>query len=723
MPTIQDRHDAQSTEERDRLIAETEWRILHKINNSPAFNPRRLLYVLIEEFALMFEALVVRVCRNSQLTASEDVFQQHFLLQDLNVSPNDYEHIQKTFPAGEISRCITQNEVIALHHPTQIGTNNYTLRFLDSVLCLPIRYEDASVPVAAVELYYARDSRDVPNRSEAAAGLLRHVESEPDVQRRLLNLLSEIIRSGVRRASAESSPRTSLALGSVRASKLKFLRRWAPDDAQTITDDFRVAYARHFESVDVIFSSLHERFTELPDFYFSFRRSGDDHLSFFPTAKQVAELQRSGMSMGDFKHLWTYPYKEGGLNGYVLKTAHPIYLPNQHKDSRFEALIDEPHRHDFEFLYDAARQKVLLPKLFRLAERPLYTYIVPILRDDEHGVLVAMHCTTNDPALLTAATRKRMFDFAWETSTAMELALLAQDTTEEKVRLQERAQQAEERLSFSTWLAHTLPKFIFKPSEYYIQRLYFDIDNPKVLFGHYKALAFFNAKGQSELRWFLDFHLLGEAAPDTSPSGSCTVGDLVQEIRKIFDHVKALTVVGHLDRYDTTQANNGVLREIARERVVPIEVSVTSVSKIEIRGASEAHLIALWDIVDNALASFDFTSLYKLTTTEFRVKIEGADLDGYCRLRVANNGRDLDPSVSAHLKYILDSARSGERDVRGVKQAMDDLKASLHKENPCQGLYRTARFLHDLNPASPGYITFGREDQWTVFDLYIPKWA
>src|SRR5262249_36331743 len=161
------------------------------------------------------------------------------------------------------------------------------------------------------------------------------------------------------------------------------------------------------------------------------------------------DLQQSRMTIGDFKHLWTYPYQNGGFNGYVLQTGHPVYLPNQHEDGRFTALPSESPRGDGGFTNEPERQKRHLPKLFMLAtETPLFTYIVPVLRDDDQGVLVALHCTTNDPTQLTNAVRKRMFDFAWESSTAMELALLAQHTTEEKIRMQEEAERAEEHLSF-----------------------------------------------------------------------------------------------------------------------------------------------------------------------------------------------------------------------------------------------------------------------------------
>jgi hypothetical protein len=185
-----------------------------------------------------------------------------------------------------------------------------------------------------------------------------------------------------------------------------------------------------------------------------------------------------------------------------------------------------------------------------------------------------------------------------------------------------------------------------------------------------------------------------------------------------------LAVVGVLDRYDKTEVGAEVLRDVARDKVLPIEAKLGKLAEAELKGASESHLIALWDIIDNALTSFDFSSLYDRTDTDFRIRIEAADKNGYCQLRILNNGTQVDRSVEPLLRTILDAARFEPPDmVKMVKDTMEQLRLLLKKENPCQGLYRTARFLHDLDPEHSGYIEFSREDGWTVFKLNIPKWS
>ena len=709
-PTSRNEQDGQVAPELCCLLTETSWRITHKIRDSPAFAPWKLLYLLVEEMALLFEVLVVRIAFNPSLP--KDIYVLKGLVsQDMNVSPEDYQWLQNVFSPQLVEDCLAGDCVIYHHDTTTTETRNYTLRFIDSVLVVPIRSRLGATPLATVEIYYAENGMDVGTRSPVSTAFLRGLSSNPQVQGRLLSLLSDLLAYAVDGTELKDFATKPLPSRSVRNSKLAFLTKWSLD-GQPISTVFRDAYRHYFEPLDAVFGSLHDRFVDLPDFYFSYRRSGDDHLSFFPTAKQVGELQEAGMTVGEYKHLWTYPYREGGLNGYVMKTRHSIYLTNQHLDSRFADLPQEDLKEDSPIKYDVEIQKVLVPKLFNSQPKPLYTYIVPIVLDAKDGVLIAMHCTTNDVSRLSNDVRKRMFDFAWESSTAMELALIAQDTTEEKEKLRERVEHAEELVSFSMWLAHTLPKFIFKPSEYYIQKLLLDINkhDPATLLSDYKALAFFNSKGQSELRWFLYFYLRGESLHERRPSGSCTIGAVVSEIQRIFDNVKDLAVVGVLDRHDTAATGCELLRTVARDKVQPIEARLGNVRDLE--------------LIDNALSAFDFTVLHKSTDAEFRIKIEGSEEKFYCKLHILNNGRQMEPLVATLLKVILDAARRGPPDmVEQVKGAMEQLKRHVKKENPCQGLYRTARFLHDLDPDHPGYIEFSHEGEWTVFDLYIPKWS
>lgn len=357
MPKTEDERAEIIPTELEHILVETSQRINYKINNSPAFAPRRLTYLLVEELALLFEVLVVRISASSSLSNSADSGKKHFSSHDMNISEADYHQIRAMFSQGELQAAANKNKVVIQQCQPLINTNNHTIRFIDSALILAIRDSISSTPMVIAEIYYASDGRDVPNRSEGATRLLRAVALVPAVQERLFNILSGAVRNGLEMVSTSHQTSKSPASDWVRASKLAFLRKWAPDKGQKISDEFREAYAHHFESINVIFGSLHDRFTDLPDFFFSFRRSEDDHLSFFPTAKQLGDLQISGMTIGDFKHLLTYPYKEGGLNGYVLNTRHPIYLPNQHEDERFAALQSEARFDDSYIKYDPERQK------------------------------------------------------------------------------------------------------------------------------------------------------------------------------------------------------------------------------------------------------------------------------------------------------------------------------------------------------------------------------
>ena len=371
-PSVQNEHDGSFAFELDALLAETYWRVAHKISDSPAFAPWKFLYLLVEEIGLLFEALVVRISLNPAVPLNGEIPQSH-ATDDMNVSPEDYQSLQKAFSPKLVHRCLVDNSVVYHRSQAPIETRNYTLRFIDSVLILPIRSRVGATPVATVEIYYADDGRDIEGRSNVVAAFLREIPASSPIQGRLLSLLSDLVAHAIDGAEFEAIDTKSLPPRSVRDSKLDFLGKWQVDD-QPISTEFQGAYRHYFEPLDAVFGSLHDRFIELPDFYFSYRRSNDDHLSFFPTAQQVGDLLKAGMTIGEFKHLWTYPYRKGGLNGYVLRTAHSIYLPNQHLDSRFADLPPEDHRNDSAITYDVEIQKALLPRLFKSQPEPLYTY-------------------------------------------------------------------------------------------------------------------------------------------------------------------------------------------------------------------------------------------------------------------------------------------------------------------------------------------------------------
>ena len=735
----------------DILLLETRWRITNKIN-SPAFNRDKLLYLLVEELSLMFEALVVRISTNSN--RGDEIPEPFFQGSDMNITEDDYKQIAAAFPFGLAKRCLAENRVVTDRLQTEIGRGNNTVRFIDSVLLLPIRLPDASEPAGMVEIYYSCGKHDVPDRSGLAEHLLCEVAQDgaSAFMESLREALTEAIRTARYSVSTASTGPEKVVppSGSVRKSKLDFLKKCTPAGEEPALDKVVLDYKNYFKPIDAVLERLRRTFPGLPSFYFSYRRPEDDHLSFFLTATQVGDLLlRQGVSLDDFKHLWTYPYQKSGLNGYVLKTRHAIYMPNHHTDAGYIDFGSEDSRTDSDIQYKGDRQRSLLSKLFNLEGLSRHTYIVPIFfaAGSAGGVFVSMGCTTDTLEHLARSVRKRMFDLAWESATAMELSLIAQDTTEEAGKLQLevaeakvtakdlevkvekaalKAKEADRRVSLSGWLGHTLPKFIFKPLEFYIQKMYTDLRDPEKLREDYNALSFFNSKGQTEFKWFLEFNIAGTPDPVGVPSGRCSVGDVMRDVEEIHAKSRDLAVAGRFDRWDVRKGDGRKLREVAQSSI-DLDVKTLRDSRIAIMGSRESHVIALWNMIDNALDSFEWNVLNVAEDARLSIKIDGSTVDQRFRLRISNNGKEMKADVARLLRALLNAARSDDPDVvrfmegqRSADEVMEELKKILNKENPCQGLYRTARFLHDLSPEHPGYIEFDRKAEWTVFDLYIP---
>ena len=723
------------------LLLETFWRLTNKID-SPAFNSAKLLYLLVEEISLLFEVLVVRIANANQSREAENG--KRIFGSDMNVSVDDYKQLVAAFSDG----FLTQNRVATRRLTKPIDAGNNTVRFIDSALLLPVSL-NASEPALVIEIYYALGKQDVPDRSDLAEELLREVgqDARSPFREGLLEVLTETLHTAMNRTSINDEE-IAKPPGSVRKSKLEFLRNCAPVGAEPAPDKFVQDYRDYFRPIDAVFEKLRRKFPELPNFYFVYRRPEDDHLSFFPTANQVSDLLGTNVKVDDFKHLWTYPYQKTGLIGYVLKTGHAIYLPNQQTDNRYTDFCDENTKGDSEIRNDGNRQRLLLNRLYYVKESSRHTYIVPIFfaPGSGGGVFVALSCLTDKLGDLANPVRKRMFDLAWESATAVELSLIAQDTTEaaaklqlevaqEKLRVKDaevkarvaelRAKEADRRVSLSGWLGHTLPKFVFKPMEFYIQKMHTDLRNPTKLLEDYDALSFFSSKGQTEFRWFLEFNIAPLPVSGVASVSSCSVVDVMTDVKEIYAKSRDLVLAGRFDRWDSRKADGKSLRNIAESSLT---LDIEPMKDSQIMGSKESHVIALWNIIDNALDSFEWNLLYGSIDTRFSIRVEGACAEGLFRVRVSNNGREIKESIGIPVRALLDAVRSDTPDVVKLKgepksadEVMGRLREDLNKENLCQGLYRTARFLHGLSPAHPGYIEFGRKDGCTVFDLYIPK--
>lgn len=424
-------------EEQRYILAETYFRIMGKIN-SVNYRNERFLYLLVEEICLMFDVLVVRIERNESL-GEKGIFESTFNASDMNILQEDYNEIQKAFSIDLGKKeCLENKKIVSYSVYTPIEPKNNTIKFIDSLIIFPFPSESKDKqPICTIEIYYSKGNEDVPNRHPYLSILLEQIRKSKAslfVEGLLLLLLDALMLAQKRGLEKEDDFKQ---YPEVRKGKREFLAK-APSKPK----DFVNVYKKHFASLDRVFKSLREKFRLPFLFYFSYRFPKDKDLSFFFTAKDVSYLfDKRGFDIAKFQHLWMYPYQKGGLNGYILKTAHPIYVSRQDNDKRWTSFAEEPIKQDEDIIYNAKLQKDLLLEMFALSESDnLYTYIVPILifHNTEEGnadLLVAMHYTTNKP--ISNDLRKRMFDLAWESSATVELALIGQKVGEERETLSE----------------------------------------------------------------------------------------------------------------------------------------------------------------------------------------------------------------------------------------------------------------------------------------------
>ena len=714
----------------------TYYRIMNKVG-STSFKRERFFYLLIEELSLLLDVLVIRIEKNPKLEYEGNILGSNFQALGVNIKSEDYGILNSLFNTDELkSQCLNLNRIISQRNKNPVGRGNNSIKHIDSVVIIPFRDKPLGNPLGTVEIYYSSNKKDVPARYDIANLFLQKMADESnEIEAGICLILSTALEYALERVIREDREDDFSVYPTVRESKLEFLNKHAFNTPRVSAEEFVNEYREHFKPLDKVFGNLIDKFGFESGLYFTYRLPKDDHCSYFLSAKQAEAFLQKNNILEEAIHLMTYPYRDnllGGLNGYLLSTAYPLYVPAMHNDERWVGLSENELIWEQDRIkYNSKSQAGLLRKLFSdIKKEPLNTYIVPILvyyhsNASKPEVLVALHYTSNGE--IPNEMRKRMFDVAWESYSTLELCLVAQQTTEQTMRMEMEKRKTDELESFSLLLGHTVPKFIFKPIEYYSERIIADILNPPRRIRDFEMLRFYNTKGQMELKWYLDYYLGGSSSGDPI-ARTCNLQYVVEDIRKIFSDMKEFFISGHIDQHDAILMGSQSVRvrDLADKRI-ELTADISEKFDVMVLGSREAHLIALWNLIDNGLNSFNLSELCTEPGRTLKINLSAGEQNGFFKLSISNNGRQIAPYVEKRLRALFLMARSGEEsiEIEGERlkhdQIISQMRIKQEKEKQCQGLYRTARFLHDLSPRQPGYIQMPINSQVTTFELLILK--
>ncbi len=542
------------------------------------------------------------------------------------------------------------------------------------------------------------------------------------------------------------------------ASKQKFQlirREDFTKTAQGLTaEKFCKHYKEYFRLINVILQDLYNRMNRLlksaeeegatTTLIFSYRNPDDDFISFFPTAEQAKGWVNNKQDMDDFLFFCNFKYKRSkALSGWVLSTGTCDYTENFYKDPRWIDWFTEAGDYEKQ---NINKQLDLVKKFFKIkrGEDQKFAYLIPIvLRLDNNQEfpsltpIVMVSITSSKP--LERPLRRQLYDQAWSMAPAVEMALMAQYESEQR----HEAERQLIRVHLSRALGHSLPKFIFKPVEYYSLRMGClradEFDNLKTFC---KKQQFFIHRGSFLLQSLGEF--TGEFKDkDKIPSAATNVKKLLDVLSEVFSNTKDLYILGRFDRYDKAKNQSGdiiTLRDWAKRRNIielpqpkinHMPLQNTSNEEIDIRGELNILCMHFHNVIENAISAMPFEECcdgdkLKNKHTKFKIMFNITTSGEDVLIAVSNNGKHIEPGHLINLQTVMQRALTTDNfeAIQENKDLIEKIgKASL-SEGSGQGLLRFAqyiRFLWENNPPEDAVSIESREGDNTTFMFHFPR--
>ena len=413
------------------LLYETYLRIYRKIK-SLNYSSQRLLYLVIEELRLLFDAPAIKVhlfdTDISEINIlkekqEEDIIEKHFKSEMLRI---------KCLNSGDITIPEKGNPIRKIGE--KIKNNNLTE--LDSVFLVPI-YNNEKI-IGTIEVYYVSSNDET---SKAVSILLGNLSNNHDDCKGLLTLLHDIFKLGT--INDEKKINTTIEFTGQNALRSKINFKY---EARGLNSEkFCTLYKNFFKPIDAVFSNLKNKLErQLKDIepyslIFSLRFPEEDYITFFLTHDQVEDfIKNEELEIEDLTFFWNFKYPmEKALSGYVLKTGYSDYTVDFDNDPRWTKWKKEGSNEEIK---EKEKQLELVQKIFK-SEQQEHAFIIPIYKIKserfDNEVMVMLSITSKKP--INTMMRKQIFDLVWEAGVAVELSLIVQGISEEKIDLEKLA--------------------------------------------------------------------------------------------------------------------------------------------------------------------------------------------------------------------------------------------------------------------------------------------
>lgn len=252
-------------------------------------------------------------------------------------------------------------------------------------------------------------------------------------------------------------------------------------------------------------------------------------------------------------------------------------------------------------------------------------------------------------------------------------------------------------------LSHSIPKFVFKPMEYFATKLAMHSVRNDAHQKIAKTLLFLSSRGQAALAEYAPPVVEQEpyGVSGSSDAQPFDLAEVCDNVREVFDNLRDFLVHGYVDRVVSRVNGRASFRdELCTAEAIVLKQNVSAPCLVVgNRGLVTLHL---WNLIDNAFRFADFNATFKNTDKKLRdvlvITLEGemAD-DGVYKFRASNTGTPITQPQLQRLNALFTNRPQTTEFLRAQGELASkrdlDFPVGLEHERSGIGLSRFAEYL------------------------------
>jgi len=250
-------------------------------------------------------------------------------------------------------------------------------------------------------------------------------------------------------------------------------------------------------------------------------------------------------------------------------------------------------------------------------------------------------------------------------------------------------------------LSHSIPKFVFKPMEYFATKLATRFEQGEAHQRIAETMLFLTQRGQAALAEYAPPAVAGKDSLDNADLQTVDLAAVCENVNKVFGHLREFLVHGYIDRVLQRAKSRQLFRdELCTSEAISLRQDIEA--PLLVFGNAGLVMLHLWNLIDNAFRHANLEAAFHQRTQHLRdglvITFEGESVGAGCyRFKASNTGNPIEVGQLQRLNVLFQNPPT----TRAFKAASVELAtkrdvgfpAGLEHERSGIGLSRFAEYL------------------------------